>query len=441
MRKHQPIFWTIIIACFVYFSIDSASAATQTVRVGLLENQSSVEISADAGMEVINGDTGAILDDNATSKTLTPGVTGVKASTDQEYGKLRFKALTSAPSSTNYLKVNGKPYRGEIEIYRNGSGLTIVNEVSLDQYLYGVVPSESPASWPAEALKAQAVAARNYVLTQLGRHRTAGFDVCPTVHCQVYGGVSKEDSRSNAAVDATSDKTLTYNGKPISTYFFSCSGGYTENVENVWQSSDPLPYLVGVIDYDQDATYYNWQVKMTRGEVQDKLAQKGVDVGELQQLKPIASGVSGRIKTIAVIGSRSTRNLSGEQLRSYLGFKSSKVTIQMSGSVILDTVTITGAQNEKTVDVGSSTTVNIVSANGTTAQQMNGLSLLSGKSNSPVTITASTASGDPEDTIVFNGGGYGHGIGLSQWGARGMALKGYNYVQILQHYYQGTVLQ
>ena len=146
------------------------------------------------------------------------------------------------------INVNGKNFRGEVEVRRyDTSDMTVINVLPLEEYLYGVVPREIGASSPLEAIKAQAVAARNYSLQSIGKNAKWGFDMTNTVSDQAYGGYEWERATSNKGVDETKDKKLMYNDKLASIFYFSTSGGRTEDVKNVWGSTD-YPYLVSVED-------------------------------------------------------------------------------------------------------------------------------------------------------------------------------------------------
>ncbi|HQE66558.1 MAG TPA: SpoIID/LytB domain-containing protein, partial [Bacillota bacterium] len=146
--------------------------------------------------------------------------------------KVKPKEVKGKVSSLQY---KGKKYRGDIIMQSlEESDVTVINELPFDHYLYSVVPSEMPSSWHIEALKAQAVAARNFALVTMGRHGAHGFDLCSTEHCQAYNGLAQENSAATEAVNATKGKVITYNGAPISAFYHSSSGGHTEDSENVW---------------------------------------------------------------------------------------------------------------------------------------------------------------------------------------------------------------
>jgi stage II sporulation protein D len=155
------------------------------------------------------------------------------------------------------LRLGGQPYRGSLVVRSNGTTLSVINALALDDYVRGVVPSESPARWPMAELKAQAVAARSYALAEL--KPSAHYDLVPTTVDQVYGGVTAERSRSNKAVEKTEGQILVYHGRVARTYYSSSSGGETESVQDAWPGAAPIPYLRSVPDpYDTYAPYHDW---------------------------------------------------------------------------------------------------------------------------------------------------------------------------------------
>ena len=295
--------------------------------------------------------------------------------------KLRGDVLTIRPSGAGELALDGRRYRGALELRHKGGGLTAVNIVPVDDYLRSVVPEEMPVDWPAEAIKAQSVAARSFALASCGRHAGEGYDLCTTTHCQLYTGTAAEKSASNAAIKATRGEVLTYGGKPIEALFHTDSGGMTENSEDVWGSH--VPYLRAA--KDTPAKTMPWTKTISRADLERKLAAKGHDIGKARSiaLSPLAIGraakdrtVSGRVKTMTVKGTKGTATLSGTTWRSLLGLKSTLFDAKLT-----------------------------------------------------------------KDAVTFTGYGSGHGLGISQWGAERMAAKGKSYADILHHYYTGTKLQ
>jgi stage II sporulation protein D len=208
-------------------------------------------------------------------------------------------------------------YHGSLDLVAGASGgVTVINRIQLDQYVLGVVAGEMPSSWALEALKAQAVAARTYALAT--RKRGGLFDLYPDARSQVYEGVAGETAATNAAVRATAGKVVSFAGAPIVTYYFSTSGGHTENVENSFLGADPQPYLVGVDDpYDNIAPRHTWTLGFSRSQMDAKLG--GYSPGTFQKIQVLKRGVSPRIVRARVYGTRGTRTITGPTLRARLG--------------------------------------------------------------------------------------------------------------------------
>jgi stage II sporulation protein D len=223
--------------------------------------------------------------------------------------------LTFSVAPTAAPLVFKKPYRGSFIVTSDGKALTLVNAVPLDQYLYGVVPSEMPFTWLPQALEAQAVAARSYALAV---RKTGPFDVYPDTRSQVYGGVSSEKASANAAVDATSGKVLMYGGKAAFAYFFSTSGGRTAAIADVWNSA-PVPYLVSVPDpYDSISPYHDWgPFTFTATQLAKALKARGrlLDV-------QTTVGPSERVTDTTTIGDKGQSTMAGTDVRAALGLRS-----------------------------------------------------------------------------------------------------------------------
>ena len=205
-------------------------------------------------------------------------------------------------------------YRGSIQIDVNAGKLRAINMVGLEQYLYGVVPSEMPYTWHPEALKAQAIAARSYALAT---RRTGAFDLYPDTRSQVYLGIEHEKPSTNAAVNATAGQVVLYDGEVAKTYFFSSSGGRTASAEDVW--GEPVPYLVSVPDpYDSISPHHDWGPFVFTG---TKLAKMLKMKGQVVDLQPELNS-SGRIKVLNVIGTKGTLAVPGAVLRTKMGLRS-----------------------------------------------------------------------------------------------------------------------
>jgi len=208
-------------------------------------------------------------------------------------------------------------YRGALETVPTESdpgSLNVVNALAVDQYVKGVIPNESPPSWPEEELKAQAIASRSFALTTgVGGN---GFDLYADTRSQVYEGLESEYARTNAMANATRGQVVEYDGEIAQTLFSACSGGHTESVENVFGTA--IPYLVGVPDpFDYHCPLHTWTLRFSGPEISAKLS--GYLKGKLKQVVVTKRGISPRIITAKLIGSGGVSTVTGEQLEVALG--------------------------------------------------------------------------------------------------------------------------
>jgi stage II sporulation protein D len=408
------------------------------IRVGLLTNQYNLTVSSDAGLQLSDAAGRCLLRFKPQEKLLfsiknhTITVNGKTLPTNEASLTIRDQ------KSEHFIVVDHRAYRGKMEIHRTngGGGLTIVNTLPLEQYLYGVVGREIPPEWPVEALKAQAVAARSYALYSLDRFQNDGYDVTATAECQVYGGRDSEFPSTTKAVDDTRGLVIMYQGKVIPALFHASSGGYTENSENVWGVY--YPFLRGVVDYDQHSPYFKWKKTFSPAEMEKLLLAAGYHIGTLRviEISPLTPapvyapdrGISGRVKTIRFIGSLGTAQINGgEKLRQILDLHSSllDVHIEIPPQSHQAVSEIRPNSDIRTMKIGS----------GLPAYKERkvwnhhpGFHYLSGR---------------PGERIVLTGYGWGHGLGLSQWGAKAMAERApagdATYFEvILKHYYHGV---
>jgi stage II sporulation protein D len=219
-------------------------------------------------------------------------------------------------------------YRGAAEIRTEGAGVTAINVLDIDSYVRGVVAGEMPSSWPLEALKAQAVTARTYALAT--RKTTGLFDQYPDTRSQVYRGVTGESVRSDAAVRETAGRVLMYGGEPAVTYYFSTSGGHTENVEFSFIGSLSKPWLVGVPDpYDNHSPYHRWTARFSARTLDSALGAPGA----FRRVKVLKRGVSPRVVRARVRGTAGSRVVTGPQIRAALGLRDTWFTfVRVSSS-------------------------------------------------------------------------------------------------------------
>lgn len=370
----------------------------------------SVVISAEA-----DGSINIILSDGTIKNTLT----------DEK------NIFTVYPKS-GFLKINGSSYRGAAMLLNfGGKSLTVINYLGLEEYLYGVISSEMPSSWNIEALKAQAVCARSFAVTNWSKHASYGFNVCKTTNCQVYGGISSETQSSVRAADETVGKLLMYDGAVAQTLFFSTSGGYTADVKNVWGSS--VPYLCGVEDpYENpsEASRHTWTATLSTADIKTSLSSIGVDIGDIIDISAEIDDTTHvyKLDISGTDGSYTLKNQSVCSVFSSFGVQSQKYTITPYGGGMEALYAVSADKTER-IDK-----FNVITSDGSiTDVQM------------PTALMAASGlyvpdSGTPEG-YIFNGGGWGHGVGMSQYGAKGMADNGYTYDKILYHYYPGTYLE
>ena len=250
-------------------------------------------------------------------------VTVIDSATGRTRARLRVPVTVTGGASTvlHGSAENGLSsgaYRGRMVLLREGSGVLAVNHVSLEHYLYGVVPAEMPASWPAEALKAQAVVARSYALTS--RAVGGAWDVFADVRSQVYRGVLAEVASTTDAVRATRGRVVTVGGQVAQTFFFSTSGGRTASNEEGFGGA-PLSYLRSVEDpHDDLSPVHTWTARFSRREAQRRL--RDLVAGRLEGIEVASRTASGRAATVLLRGSEGEATVSAAAVRTALGLRS-----------------------------------------------------------------------------------------------------------------------
>lgn len=216
------------------------------------------------------------------------------------------------------ISIEGTAYRGALEVVpteSDSASLNAVNALPVDQYVKGVIPNESPPSWPQAELRAQAVASRSFALT--GDVDGNGFDLYADTRSQVYDGLESEAAASNEAADATHGQVVMYGGSIAEAFFSACSGGHTESVQNVF-FGPPVPYLVGVPDpYDGACPLHTWKLEFSGPEISSRLGAY-LD-GRLKQVVVIKRGVSPRIIEAKLVGTGGNTKIRGDQLQVALG--------------------------------------------------------------------------------------------------------------------------
>ena len=224
-----------------------------------------------------------------------------------------------AVASDRVLRIAGEGrYRGSLVAAISGGGLQVINELRLEDYVRGVVPNEVPTSWPAEALRAQAVVARSY---GIATERSGSFDHYDDTRSQVYGGFDSETKATNKAVAATRGQVVKHGGKTAVTYYFSTSGGRTENSEFGFPGGERIPYLKSVKDpFDDESPLHTWTERFSDEEMESELS--GLFSGKLQRIEIVETGRSPRIVRARVVGSSGSETVGGDTLRDRLGLRS-----------------------------------------------------------------------------------------------------------------------
>ena len=313
--------------------------------------------------------------------------------------------------NTGYWKENrnNQKYTGTIDLEIGPDGkLMVIETVSLESYLLGVLPAEMPHEWPLEALKAQAIAARSEVLANVaGKHALDGYDFCGTEHCRAYLGSANGKPRTDRALDETRGGFLVRDGRIVTTVFSATCGGWTENNDSVW-SGRAQPALRGIADAPLaasltspremgvwkwldaksnayckgDSEYFRWRRSFTQTEL-TAIVNKSLGVGRVQSIEMGKRGVSGRLESVKVVGASATRSIQKE--------------------------------------------LNI-------RRTFGGLP-------SALFVVSNSKNKSGETVFTFIGAGRGHGVGLCQNGARGMADAGIAADEIVTHYFVGAAIE
>jgi stage II sporulation protein D len=290
--------------------------------------------------------------------------------------------ILSASPITVVMGDKKKTLRGELEVTAGEGGLLVLNLVDMESYLLSVVPAESAASWPLETLKAQAVAARTYAFNRRQARTKWLYDVTDDTWDQVYAGLDREDERSSRAVRESAGVLLVYESatglQPIQTYYTANSGGFTSDPKTIFNLSD-TPYLKAQPDSASlQGKMASWTRKFERTKIENILRDRSIDVGQLESIEVASKGSCGRVLRVILKGDKSTVEVKSKPLLTGGGLKLPDVLVDIRRE---------------------------------------------------------------GETFVFEGHGFGHGVGYSQWGGAIMGEQGETFAQILSFYYPGARLQ
>ncbi|MCR5347549.1 MAG: SpoIID/LytB domain-containing protein [Fretibacterium sp.] len=389
--------------------------------------------------------------------------------------------------SQGLLRFNGRQYRGIFMVTQKAG---LLNVLDVEQYLCGVLPAEVGASWPAEALRAQAIISRTYALRKSLDRAQRGYDVVDTVSDQVYRGAGVETAKTNKAVSSTADLVLTYGKQLAFTPFHSDSGGYTANNAHVW--GERVPYLTGVaepIAYTSPVS--SWSAKIPRSTVERAVAKTsgGGNIAPISEVRVSEVDRGGRAVNMTFVGAKGTRTLKASQFRLSMGaslLKSTMLTptasaasskaaasrsraagqepapmqdksggLSLEEAKLLSQMTAEGVfQTLEIIDMLSNpgkkrdyynlglkrtnrTPIAAMKKERRSSKSVPSLPVPSAPESSKGGFTVARSG----DTFLFYGRGWGHGVGLSQWGAMALAKNGWNAERILTYYYPGTAVR
>ncbi|HEY5513238.1 MAG TPA: SpoIID/LytB domain-containing protein [Geomonas sp.] len=356
----------LILAICLFAGGSSAAWRPETIRVALIKGAETLRIDG----------TGVLLTDGRGQPLRLEMPLEVKRTREgiAVNGRSVAGLVASAPVR---VTVNGKGYRGLLEVTAADRGLLVVNELPLEEYLIGLINCEISSAWPMEAVKSQAVIARSYAVYQKLARRGAPYQLESSVMDQVYEGCDVEDSRAARGVQETAGEVLSFDGKVIQAFYHSNCAGHTESSERVWGLS--IPYLRGVpCQYCQEANPIRWEQTIPLKKVEAALRGAGYQVSGIRELKVQGRNDSGRVQEVGVSSARGKVSVPGVAFRKALGYgvvKSTNFELRVSG-----------------------------------------------------------------DDCQIAGSGSGHGVGLCQWGAKQRAGDGFSYREILSYYYPGVTL-
>ncbi len=338
------------------------------------------------------------------------------------------------------VTIDGGRYRDGASFKPYGSSMTVINRVTLEHYVRGVIANEMGYQYPAEALKAQAVTARSYAACSLGKHGSYGFDLCTGQNCQVYRGVSSERESTDAACRQTEDIVITYKGKPVSGYYYAYSSGYTLDSEDVWTSQPG--YLLGV--KDEYATEYLWKASVSFEKLRERLVSLGYDCGEIESVSVEKKLENGAMNVLLISSDSGDVRLSKSNITGALsafGVKSIFFYIggeDYPGAGGRPAGTIFALPDLK---IEAEDEVWVIGAGGEpVSRPASELFVLKGRK---VMEAFSGGEGSYRDEtadagmLYMTGFGYGHSVGMPQVSAKNMAEAGKSYAEILDYFYTG----
>ncbi len=449
------------VSIFIFFSPIS-EASSKHILVGLVSNKASLNISSTSSY-ILKDSKGKRITLKSNLVITSKGTQGMVNIKNDIFH------LPLSISGKGFLVFNNTKYRGTLRIIQGNHGLNVINLLEMEDYLRGVLKMEVNPNWPFEALKAQAIISRTYAFRHMGRHSKDGYDLCNLPHCQVYRGVNAEDPLLDRAVKETRGLVVTFNGGIALTPFHSDSGGATADVRTVWGRQ--IPYLKATKEpFDYVSPYSSWSTTLKTSDIQKALGNIGVNLGTVRDLEAVQHNPFGRVDMLKISGTRGTKTLSSHSFRMAIGSKTIKSTMfnishgnssmnSSAGKQRTDINQQSPAPRLSFVDEGSpelsmeeERLMIVLTKQGFfNAEQMIDMLLHPEKRKSYLVNALNREPGKAKNTqrlpiasasdFILKGKGWGHGVGLSQWGAKSLAEKGWKNDQIISHYYPGTKIE
>ena len=355
------------------------STSSPLIRVRMLQDKSRVQVGATGSYKIQTPDSVKELSfpSSHSAIIIEASQQGIRAS-GKTWGS---RVLIKPEQGDCLIRVNSRRYRGQIIVQQKNSLLEIINELPLEEYLWGVIKPEISPLWPRASILAFTIAARTYAFKKLQdpSTRTMGYHISGEQDDQVYRGVEGEDPRSRALVNETRGKILTYLGEVIESSYHACCGGYTASLKDVWGGKD-RPYLVAKPDnFCGRSPYFSWEFRIEAERLRERLRKRGLILGRLYRIKVLEFDEGRRVKRLQIEHKGGKMELTGKEFRNLIGggnLRSTLFTVERWGP-----------------------------------------------------------------HFVFKGKGWGHGVGLCQEGAKVMGEQGYRYQEILEFYYPGTTIE
>ena len=363
-------FLTYYLLPTIYYPV--YAQVSRCVRVAIVQDASSLRLKIKGSFEVVDSVSNKVL---SRGKNLNTTVTAYNNGILLGNTKSKINKLFIKPYYPESVSINGRMFRGDIQLIKNNMKLSVINHIDLEDYVKGISVRETSHYWPIDSLKAEVIVFRTFALYKMQENSQKDFDLTSDIYSQVYSGRAAERYRINKAVDETRGLILTYKGKVLPAFYHATCGGHTQDASLLWNIDTPP--LKGVsCDFCQDSPHFKWHNVLSLEEARDALVKGGLRIESIKDIVILGKDKSGRITDLKITADKKDMKISSKDFRDALGPNTIKST------------------------------------------------------NFQVKVV--------DHDVVFEGLGWGHGVGLCQWGAYFMAKQGYTYKQILEYYYPGV---